>query len=483
MARTPDEWRKHLLEKLADQARRHQHFDRYYTGDHPLADAPAGARAEFLRLMKLARSNWCELIVDAVAERLTVVGIRFGEEAGADLDVWRTLWQPNALDAEHGEVHTEALVGGEAAVMVWPGETADDRPVISVEDPGQCFVELAGGHARRRRAAIKAYSEDGVDYAVVMLDRREVEADSGVVGAPAMVHKWRREPGGQWEPHADPGDPGSSFEHPLEVVSIVPFMNRSRMSRRGRSELAGGITDINDRINETIFGRATAARFAAFRQRWATGMDIPVDPETNKAVEPFNAAVDKLWLAEDAGTKFGEFGATDLGPYIKAVEADVQHLAAISRTPPHYLLGQSGAFPSGESLKSTETGLVAKVSKRALSFGESWEEVTRLGLAAMGDARAADDSLEVIWKDPESKGTGELVDALVKLGTLGVPNEALWTLYGASPQEVARWRAQAARATLSAAAAAPRRPALPPAAAELAETPPAEPAEPVAAAP
>jgi hypothetical protein len=57
-------------------------------------------------------------------------------------------------------------------------------------------------------------------------------------------------------------------------------------------------------------------------------MDIPVDPETNKPIEPFKAAVDRLWMAEDDGVKFGEFGATDLAPYIKAVESDIQHLAA-----------------------------------------------------------------------------------------------------------------------------------------------------------
>ena len=434
-------------------------MDAYYTGDHPLPDAPNGARSEFLRLMRLARSNWCELIVDAVSERLEVVGVRFGNDPGADLDVWRTIWQPNNLDELHGQVHTEALVGGAAAVMVWPSRSGNARPDITVEHPGQVYVELSGGDPRRRRAAIKAWREDGDDYAVVMTAAGEVEPDS-----PAMVYKWLRLEGtAVWEPFAGPGDPGPSFEHPLGTVSVIPFANKRRLVGPGISELAGGITDIQDRINETLFSRLTAQRFAAFRQRWVTGMDIPVDPETGKPIEPFKAAVDRLWMAEDDAVKFGEFAATDLVPFIKAVESDIQHLAAISRTPPHYLLGQSGAFPSGESLKATETGLVAKVKARALVFGGAWEEVVRLGLAAMSDARAADDSLEIIWRDPESKGTGELVDALVKLGTLGVPNEALWQMYGASPQEVNRWRAVAARTQLTAAVTAPTTPAPTPA--------------------
>ena len=472
--RSPEAWRTYLLEQLDAQARAHHRFDRYYTGDHPLPDAPPGARAEFLRLMQLARSNWCELIVDAVAERLTVAGVRFGNQS-ADVDVWRTIWQPNRMDAEHGQVHTETLISGNGAVLVWPAPSGDDAPTVSVEHPTQVFVDTGGGSRSRRRAAVKRYREDDHEYVTMQLDAAETDAGE------AMVYKWRRGVNElAWQEYAAADDPDATFPNPLGVVSFVPFHNKRRMVGAGVSELAGGITDIQDRINETIFNRLTAARFAAFKQRWVTGLDIPTDPETGKPVEPFKAAIDRLWVAEDDTTTFGEFSATDLRPFIDSVEADIQHLAAISRTPPHYLLGQSGAFPSGESLKATETGLVAKVNARALAFGESWEEVIRLALSAMGDARAADDSLEVIWTDPESKNIGELVDALVKLGSLGVPNEALWQQYGATPQEVARWRAMAARTQLAAAASsppstpapAPRPPAAstaPPAAEELVE--------------
>jgi hypothetical protein len=461
---TPEQLRDKLIDKLGAQARRHARFDDYYTGEHPLPDSPPGARSEYLRLMRLSRSNWMELVVDAVAERLVVDGVRFGNQPTADVDIWQTIWQPNALDAEHGDVHTEALIGGVAAVMVWPNTVeANGRPTITTEHPTEVYVDLDPALRRKARAGIKVYADDDTYYATLWT------AAAG--DTPAMVYKWSRAAtSNEWRPYAADGDPDWMFTNPLGEVPLVPFHNKRRMVGAGKSELAGGITDIQDRINETIFGRLTAGRFSAFRQRWATGMDIPVDPDTGKPIEPFRAAVDRLWMAEDPDVKFGEFSATDLGPYIKAVEADIQHLAAISRTPPHYLLGQSGAFPSGESLKATETGLVAKVKARQLTFGESWEEVIRLGLVAMEDARGADDTLEVIWRDPESKGLGELVDALVKLKTLGVPDEALWERYGASQTEIARWRAQAARTRLAAAAAAPAAPpAVPPAPA----TPPA----------
>jgi len=122
------------------------------------------------------------------------------------------------------------------------------------------------------------------------------------------------------------------------------------------------------------------------------------------------------------------------------IEVLIQHIAAQTRTPPHYLLGQSGNFPSGESLKATETGLVAKVKRKQVSFGETWEEAMRIAFAFRGDdMRAGAFDAECVWHDPESRSEGELVDALLKMKELSVPLEALWERWGVSPQEIKRW--------------------------------------------
>ena len=159
-------------------------------------------------------------------------------------------------------------------------------------------------------------------------------------------------------------------------------------------------------------------------------------------------------MARDPNVKFGQLDAADLQPYIRAVEACIQHIASTTRTPPHYLLGQSGAFPSGESLKATETGLVAKVRRRQGDFGESWEECIGLAFAAAGDAkRAGIEDKEAVWKDPEVRTEAEHVDALLKLKALGVPLEQLWEDAGYSPQLIAKWKDAAAAAAEAAATA------------------------------
>lgn len=227
---------------------------------------------------------------------------------------------------------------GEAYALVWADPGTDDGLKVTVEHPATTIVEFDPSDHRVRRAALKAWADDGVDYAIVYL--------------PDSVHWYERQGKGPWQGR-------SVGPNPLGVVPVVPLVNRPQlMPYEGRSEIAD-VTAIQDRINATIFNRLLAAEFTAFRQRWVTGIEIPTDPETGAPVEPFKHAVNRLWISEDPETKFGEFGETGLGPYIGAVEADVQHIAAITRTPPHYLLGQSGAFPSGEPVAVSEPVLTA----------------------------------------------------------------------------------------------------------------------------
>jgi hypothetical protein len=185
-----------------------------------------------------------------------------------------------------------------------------------------------------------------------------------------------------------------------------------------------------------------ASEFAAYPQRWVTGIELPINPQTGEPYAPAHlTGPQRMFAVEEENARFGNFQVSDLGIYVRAIEMLIQHVAAQTRTPPHYLLGSMGSFPSGESLKATETGLVAKVRRKMLSFGEGWEEAMRLAFAVEGQtAKAEATDAEVIWSNPESRVVGQTVDAAVKLQTLGVPRPALWEFIGASPQQIARWK-------------------------------------------
>jgi len=327
----------------------------YYEGHHPMAFASAKFRAAFGSLFSTFADNWCELVVDAVKERLHVEGFRFGADTGADAAAW-DIWQRNQLDADSSIAHTEALISGICYVMVW----ADDmgEPAITVEHPAQVIVSYAPANRRRRTAALKVWLDDeGYTLATLYL--------------PTEVYKYRSSAKRlgtapiQWVPRDTPGE-SWPITNPLGVVPIVALPNRARLLIEHRSEIAS-VLPVQDAVNKLVADMMVASEFAAFRQRWATGLEIPTDPVTGKPVEPFRAAVDRMWMANPPKDKigqpigevrFGEFGISDLEPYTRAVELLVQHIASQTRTPPHYFY-LSGQFPSGEPVATREPLLTA----------------------------------------------------------------------------------------------------------------------------
>jgi hypothetical protein len=444
---TPGAWLSRLEEGLTAQQTAIKEPEDYYAGRHRLAFATQKFRQTFGALFRALADNWCRTVVDAPVERLVIEGFRFGPDQEADKEAW-SIWQANCLDAESVIAHTEAVKDGAAYVMVSPPEAGSDVPIITVEHPSQVIVAFAPGSRRQRLAALKRWAdEDGYWYANLYL--------------PTAIYKWRTEnpqksgsPDGRNWVAAE----GSGGENPLRVVPIVPLLNNPTMMGGGQSDLLSAIP-LQDAINKEIADMLIASEFAAFPQRVAMGIEVPTGDDGLPLPQvELKAAVSRFWAFESKDAKIGEFSAADLNNYVQAVTMLLQHLAAQTRTPPHYLLGQI-VNASGDALKAAETGLVAKVRRKQLDFAEGWEEALRLAFKLRGDTqRAEETAAEVIWRDPEYRSQGEMVDALVKLGSLGVPAEVLWEKAGFTPQEIDRMKAmQEAESLLQAALVGQRR--------------------------
>lgn len=416
--RSPDEWLDALLVRLGKQQQAIKKYADYFDGTQPLGFATSSYRAEFEQIVKSTSDNWMPIIVEAVSERLHVNGFRFGDNPDADDDA-NLIWQENGLDNDSELLHLDALKYGVSAAMVWVDEDSG-RPLITVEHPTEVYVAHAAGTARTRVAAVKAYIDDwdGLHYANVYL--------------PEVTYKFLSSDGNKWAQI-------DAVPNPVGIVPVVAFRNRMDTFGRFRSEL-DGFTSTQDQINKLVADMLVASEFGAFRQRWATGLEVPKDPETGKPVQPFKAAINRLWINPDENGKFGDFEATDLKHYIDAITSRIQSLASRSRTPPHYLLA-SGVFPNGESTKAAESGLVSKVRSRQRAFGECWEQVMRLAFAMTNDGRANEATAETIWADPETRTESEHMDALIKAKSINVPDQVLWERAGFSPQEINRFSA------------------------------------------
>ena len=379
-------------------------------------------RRTFRALLQESRANLAELVVNAVAERLQVTGFRFGNEEDSSA-AW-AIWQANSMDADAEMLQTDALTQGSSFVLVQPDEASPVGVTISPESALQATVLYEPGNRHRRRAGYKRWTDEA-------FSNRRTE----VLITPDQIVTW--EPSGdRTRPLVEP--------NPAGVVGMVELAPQPRTIGPPRSELLS-VIPIQDRVHTTLFNRGVAVDFGANRQVWATGIKVAREvikteggQEATKVSRPFQVGANRLLTNENPDGRFGSIAESNLQGYLDAVKQDVELLASITQTPAHYLLG-TVANLSADALKAAEAGLVSKVRRRALHLGEDWEEVIRLALQFIGSPAAADVSAEVIWGDFETRTEGQLVDALVKMSTLGVPREVLWERWGATQQEIERW--------------------------------------------
>lgn len=424
---------KTLLESREAEQRRLQQIADYVAGRQDSVYVPKGARTEYRWLLERAVVNMLPLVVNVVAQNLYVDGYRRAK-SDDNAAPWE-IWQANRMDGRQHGVHRAALKYGIGYNLVLPGVPV---PVITPMSP-------------RRMTAFYAdrVNDEWPIYALEVTEEK-VKGDDGKLTCRKLVRLF--DESSSYRFTADKASKSITFlgkeAHDLGVCPVVRYRNVEDLDE---GEAVAGevepLIEIQDQINATTFGLLMAQQYAAFRQRWATGMAVPID-ENGNPVEPFNAAVNRLWVAEDPDTKFGEFGQTDMSGYLKSREESIRSMATISQTPPYYLLGVVANL-SAESLAAARDGLDRKTDERKSTFGESHEQTLRLAGLAAGDKEAwKDTSAQVVWRDTSTRALAQTVDALGKLSQmLGVPAQELWErIPGVTQTDIARWKETAKEA-------------------------------------
>lgn len=404
----------------------------YAEGFAPLPSVPGVDPAEAQEWMRDARTNWMALVIDSPAERLGVTGFRFGDSSGADADANR-IWQQCGMDAESELVHYGALSQRRSFVIVEKGP--DGRPRMLHKSARQVAVAYDPHDPRAIRAALYLYRDDWTGQTRATLWTRTDIVDMVSPVADVTFPEGMSRLDG-WDFLTLPSGEPSVEPNRLGVVPVVPFVNRRNRRASGYAEHED-VLSIQNRINTGVIQLMAAGRYGAFRQRYAAGLEVDEDPVTGAKLSPFKLDIKTLWTTESPDVHFGEFQSTDLRPYVAAVGAAVQDLAAISKTPPHYLLGQV-VNVSGDALKAAETGLVSRVRAKQREFGESWESAMRLCFRILDDPRADEVSAETIWMDCESRTVSELADAAVKKEAAGVPWRQRMEDLGYTPAQIDR---------------------------------------------
>lgn len=440
MAPTPEQWRDSLYPKLRGRIAELQKYEDYYVGKHPLpfltkahADKMMGP---FRQMLDESQTNFMRLIIDTVAERLRIEGIRLSASSDptSDKDSW-DIWQANQMDSLHSDAILDALIKKVSYLSVWEDSNGDGYPDINVEDAKECIVAYTpGSNFRKRDAALKVWRDEvaGQERCTLYL--------------PDMVYRWYRDigknqPAGPeqqkiFDPDVpfrlEPGDVDSrgtvtvmsgggltgdwkgmeQYEVPnkMGVVPIIPIRNRGRLLVEGESEIADSI-HIQKQINSFLFLLALAGYFGAHRQRWAVGLELVEDKDGN-VEEPFDIAIDKLLTSEDGDVKFGEFSQTDMSGYLKTIDQKAGHLAIQNKLPKHYFLPE-GQAPSGDSIESSESGLIRKAKDKSTRYDDAFEEALRLARKLKFGEDTPVDS-EMVWSNPATVSESAIADSVIK---------------------------------------------------------------------
>jgi hypothetical protein len=430
---TADWYLDRLGRKIVYQQERYDKLEKYMIGDHPLPSGDQRYVKSLRELQRKARTNYFGLVTMAPVERMQVLGFRFGSTEGSDSDAAK-IWQGSDMDYQSNLLHLTASVFGDGYVMVSsPNPETPDLPVITVEDPRYCAVELDPASPHRIIAACKMWEDSvaGQVLAVVYLPDSihyyigPLAEDIRLLDKPSLTNHLFVNSTSFTRSYSTP--------NPIGEVPIVRFAWRMTFQSDSLGE-AEDVIDIQDRINAEILNRLIISRSQAYKQRMIAGVKLPDDKGRGRR-PPFDPGADMLWMIQDANAKIYEFKEADITQLLKAIRDDVGDMAAITKTPPHYLLGEV-VNVSGDALKAAETGLVSKTKQRMKSIGWGWKTVMRLCFRYLNDSRAKDVITQVIWDDPEVKSRAELADALVKETSAGVPLALAMQRAKFTPEEI-----------------------------------------------
>jgi hypothetical protein len=386
-------------------------LDDYLRGDPPLPHVAAGWSEAMLPLLRESRMNYAELVVEAPRERMIPLGWTTAVDADESGDeVAARVAAANELELRSADVFRWMLALGDGYMMVGPPDPETGVPVISAEDPRQVITadDAATG---RVRAALKTFRDEwtGDQLAYLYLPGEVWVARQP--GTPLAAGSFYGDPW-NWDPNLSRAMP-SGFD---DMVPVVRFRNVD-----GQGEYERHL-DVLDRINSEIFRRVSIAANQAYRQRAIKGLkettdDLPAAEDGSNVIDytdVFTADPGALWQVP-ADVDFWESQPIDLGPIRSAVKDDVEALAAVTRTPLHYITPDA-AQGSAEGASVMRESLVYRVEDRRRRASASFARVMSMAFRMMGEAERADVlSIRTLWQPAERYSLQERANAAALL--------------------------------------------------------------------
>jgi hypothetical protein len=419
------------VQALAEDLPTFNKYRDYYDGDQLLSYGTDRFKEEFGASFDGLVSNWSAPVVDAVLDKLEVIGVAIPGAETLSAIVWDAL-RRNDLDEQQEELHEGVLVESRAYAIIWPdpdlGVRFDWQPAQNVR------IKYADDDDRIPVWAMKRWvtSSGVVRINLYFADRIEKWRGTDEPSNRSFVPESL--PNAGLEQFFVEGEPWP-LPNPMGEVPVVEFTNRKG------SEIKG-VIPLQDGVNYLLTSGFGAAEFNAMKQKvMMANVDEPVGGWENSP--------GRVWLLPSAidpdghpiESRIGEFSATDLAPYRSYIEMILQQIALTTKTPVRLFFqsdrGGRGDAPSGDALRVDDQPLIDKVQAKQKRLGNSWYRV--VGLTAKiitGDSSLILPPGEVIWQDIQADYRTALLDEAIKMQLLGIPYDFIVTKLGMTPEEV-----------------------------------------------
>lgn len=433
-------WVDRLAKELYRPARvdRLKLLDDWYNCRPPLPFVSTTAQDAVRSFHMFTRSNLAALIPEATRERIRAMGIQTSsdDDSTGDAEAWR-VYRRARMALAMAEVHRYMFRFGTAYGLVSPVDPVTGVPAVTAEDPREVVSEQDPMHPWRTIAGLKIFRDSvaGEDLAYLYQPGRVDVAfrrtANNLKGTPVRFNAQT------WD-----WDDERSRDLPDGLMPLVRFANLDEMA-----EFEPHL-DLLGRINYMVLQRMTIATLQAFKQRAVKGLprldsnNVPVDYSNIFTADP-----GAIWALPETAEMW-ESGAVDLSGILASVKADIQALAAVSRTPLS-MFAPEGENQSAEGAASAKEGLIFKCEDRIDRVTPCWSAVLQACFLWMADAaedeaereaalkRADLNGIDIIWAPPARSSLAERGSALAQASAGGVPFRTRMIEFGGfSPERV-----------------------------------------------
>ena len=402
---------KKAIDTIVDRRNTYLVAEEYYEG----TNLEVFSNNRWLQVLGTVRNNFrfnfARTVVDSVLNRLEIANITANtEEANKKIN---DIWEMNDLQIDADEIHRRALVYGDCYAIVWTD--VNGNVTVDYNSPLTTVMVYDDENPRVKRFAAKLWqSEDPLDYTkktshlnMYYPDRIEKYTMPGevinIVSANGFL-------------------PVSVVENPWGEVPVFHFRTSKQYGRPEHTDAYGP----QDAINKLMTTHMITVDYQGAPQRYALGgagnsSEFEDFDETGTDAENIGKLKNgpgELWYLKGVD-KVGEFSPADHKVFTEPVRDFVRAMASITNTPLHYF-EKTGSIPSGESLRTAESPLIAKVKDRQITFGSTWADMFRFILKM---ENSTEPNIQVRWKDIESIDSLDAWEVAVKKRVVGVSLE------------------------------------------------------------